>query len=472
MFKKVSGGERLRIPHADYNAMIDAAKAHLFTKNGALPDDVPPDSLDGVILVKNTLTRGLPRGSILGLNGSIANPNYDAQQRLEFINSVALKGELPSSTTSGRFCVLQTDASAGEIVPAMVSGVTLVRLSVTATTDSFAEVDTAAADPTKWLKTGSSGSAQILYVYEQTGEQWGVVRLSNRPIVSSLVRFELTSPLSLGSNASAKLLQPSAIGTGIWEAVTPQVDIRVYDAYDPDGMWAAPSGSWGLATPREQEYSAGVAAYDIVWMEQSAGAIQFTSLQHMGATFANQMNVTVNWYDHQGINPGETIYVRDPQGQFPDVHQGAKGTAIYDYHSGYYRVVSCQRVAKLATITLNAPYLPGEDPTDFTDFAVIPVGNNVGAPPTTPTTVSNPRHAGITGNTFVLVRINNTMPNPSWMVIDATKHLFEHFFDFQVNEANKTLEFKREKFYAEKGHEETPDWEEYYGPGTDCGETP
>jgi hypothetical protein len=470
--RKISRGESVPIAAADYNRWQDAGRAVAMSRFDQPGSLALPDSNEGIILVKNGLTRDLRRYSILGLNGSIPSPVYDAQQLANFQNQVALRGELPSSTTSGRFCVLQTDARAGEIVPAMVSGVTPVRLSVTATTDQFAEVDTAAADPTKWLKTGSSGSAQILYVYEQTGEQWGVVRLSNRPVVSGLVRFELTSPLALGSNAPAKLLQPSAIGTGIWEAVSPQVNIRVYDPYDPDGMWAAPSGSWGLATPREQDYSAGVAAYDIVWMEQNAGAIQFTSLQYMGATFANQMNVTVNWYDHQGINPGETIYVRDPQGQFPDVHQGAKGTAIYDYHSGFYRVVSCQRVAKLATITLNAPYLPGEDPTDFTGFAVIPVGNNVGAPPTTPTTVSNPRHAGITGNTFVLVRINNTMPNPSWMVIDATKHLFEHFFDFQVNEANKTLEFKREKFYAEKGHEETPDWEEYYGPGTNCGETP
>lgn len=185
--RKLGVGDRVQIAAKDYNRWQDAGMAHAFARFNQNDGRLTPDAQEGIILVKNTTALSLPRFSILGLNGSVYDPNYSEQQRAEFKNQIALKGTMPSSTYAGKFCVLQNDALPGEVVPAMVSGVTPCLLKVGNTSDSYADVETdaAIADRTRYLKTGASGAAQILFKpADITGEQPGVVRLSNKAIVS------------------------------------------------------------------------------------------------------------------------------------------------------------------------------------------------------------------------------------------------------------------------------------------------
>jgi len=184
--RKLSRGEAVQIAAKDYNRWQDAGLANALSKLNQSTGLALPDSQEGIILIKNGTGRDLPRYSVLGIRGTIPDPRYSTQQSIEFQNAVQLRGEVPSSTTSGRFCVLQVDARAGEVVPAMVSGVTPVRLRIETITDEFAEIETTSTyDKTAWLKSGSTGSAQILYQPEVLGPQWGVVRLSNRPPTST-----------------------------------------------------------------------------------------------------------------------------------------------------------------------------------------------------------------------------------------------------------------------------------------------
>lgn len=182
MVRKLSRGQQVKIAAKDYNRWQDAGLSHAMAKLNQQELPVAPDSLEGVILVKNTTAMHLPRFSVLGLNGSIYDPNYDTQARTEFKNQIALKGEMPSTTTAGKFCVLQNDAVPGEVVAAIVSGVTPCLLKVGTTADTHADVEIdPTVDCTRYLKAGNSGSAQILFKPAGLlGEQLGVVRISNQ----------------------------------------------------------------------------------------------------------------------------------------------------------------------------------------------------------------------------------------------------------------------------------------------------
>jgi hypothetical protein len=178
--RKFAGGEGFKVRHADHNAWQDAGDHHGATFGGSAGSLEMPDEQTGVILVKNITGRDLPRYSILTLYGSIYDPTFGSHLQ-DFKNQIALKGIEPTSAITGRFCVLQMDAPNNAIVPAMVSGVTPCKVKIESLTDEFCEIETSTSvDRTKYLKSGGSGSAQIMFVPTALGEQWGVVRLGNR----------------------------------------------------------------------------------------------------------------------------------------------------------------------------------------------------------------------------------------------------------------------------------------------------
>lgn len=648
--RKLSQGEPVKIAADDYNRWQEAGRAHAMSRLNQSQQIVAPDSQEGIVLVKNTLSRAMPRFSVLGLRGSTYNPLYSDQQLTEFKNQIALHGETPSSITSGRFCVLQNDAQPGEVVAGMVSGVTPCRIKVESLTDEFAEIETTTTvDQTRYLKSGSSGSAQILFRPEYTGEQWGVVRLGNRPAgdteivqvvhpgettgevvlanasgvhpgyiatadeitlnrgdavwilfvdqfdtddgltpavneeyygparrsgeytvsddtrplyvfhrgnvvdivqvyhssesqyevvaanadnvhpgkvkrvvegamttpgdcwilfvnkfgtlagdvpvvneeyygparlsgsftsgavelplyvvrygieTEEVTRFELTSTLALSGDAEAILLDDDG---GDW--TDGATAIQVYDLHTAEGMWAGATGYRGWAIKIEGTHASGRQRYGIIWMEQIAQSIQFTSTEYMGASTAGRMAVTVNWYDHQGKDPGSVI-VRDPQGQFPDVHTGAKGTAVYDYHNGYYRVVSCQRVALFADAVLSAVSCGSS--MSISSFSIRSTGDYVGSPPTTPTTPLNTcGHAGQSGDTVLLRRVNNTLPNPTWEVVDIVKHVVPVITNLRLT--GLTLQYQTTDVFVERCSVEPNEWITWHTASAECqGET-
>jgi len=193
--RKFGGGEPLKVHHTDHNRWQDAGDHHGATFGGNTGTPLEPDEQTGVIMVKNTTGRNLPRFSVLTLYGSLTDPTYGSQLT-DFKNQIVLKGIEPTSTIAGRFCVTQADAADGETVAAIVSGLTPCLIKVESLTDEFADIETDNdIDQTRYLKSGSSGSAQIMFVPTATGEQWGVVRLGNRVVSSGLKIVEASSTL-------------------------------------------------------------------------------------------------------------------------------------------------------------------------------------------------------------------------------------------------------------------------------------
>jgi hypothetical protein len=216
--RKFSGGEPFRVNHQDHNRWQEAGEYVANRQNGEGGSIELPDEQTGIILVKNTTALDLPRFSVLGLEGSVHDPNYDPQQLQNFKNQIVLRGVMPGSDTEGKFCVLVVDARAGEVVPAMVSGATAVRLDVSDADDTHADVetDTGVANRTRYLKTGTSGAAQIIYVYEQEGEQWGVVRLSNKPTGGAQIKVVRYGwlPAAYGGSSTLGIGGAAAIANG------------------------------------------------------------------------------------------------------------------------------------------------------------------------------------------------------------------------------------------------------------------
>lgn len=255
---------------------------------------------------------------------------------------------------------------------------------------------------------------RVVCAFHRQTSRWIIINGAGQ----GMVHFELTGTLALSGDAAAIILEDDGAD---WADTA--IEIQVYDWYAAEGMWAGIAGYRGLAVYREGTHASGRPKYDIIWMEQIAQTIQYTSTEYMGYTTAGRMAVTVNWFDHQGKDPGSSVIVRDPQGQFPDVHSGAKGTAVYDYHNGYYRVISSQRVAIFGEAYLNGAAC---DSMIIDNFSIKPCGDHVGSPPTAPTNPLNPAvHRGLDNDIVQLRRINNTMPQPTWEVTDVAGHSYD-----------------------------------------------
>jgi len=112
----------------------------------------------GIVLVKNVSGVDLDRFCVVGLGDPIIGP---AVNLTEYYNEVTFKGHIPTEALHlGKFAILQEPCANGKIVPAVVSGVTPVRLARYDATHECADVFD--GDPNQLL-ADRCGSAQILW---------------------------------------------------------------------------------------------------------------------------------------------------------------------------------------------------------------------------------------------------------------------------------------------------------------------
>jgi hypothetical protein len=169
--KPVSPGQPIVLSAGDHNAMLDAARAHRARQQ--LTADEPAAKLQsGIILVKNASGSDRSFLDVLAIDVPLILPTDSLN---EWRSRVALSCISPGSTHAGRYVVLQEPIPAGKMGRAMVIGVTPVNLDVTADTDRFAEVVTGVSAS---LKTGTTGSARILWKESGTGAKRGIVMLT------------------------------------------------------------------------------------------------------------------------------------------------------------------------------------------------------------------------------------------------------------------------------------------------------
>jgi len=303
--------------------------------------------------------------------------------------------------------------------------------------------------PARYSGTYTVGETTLDLLVVRRGYQWA----------EDLIHFELLAELVLAGHAAAKLLEWN--GTA-W--VDSGEEIEVYDWYDSPGMWNGYTGYRGWAKYRDQVYTDPGEdaedpeddeernAADIVWMERPAQQIRFTTTGYMTA---GAITATVDYFDHQGRDPGNSVTVYDPGGLFPDVASGAKGLAYYNNKAKRYEIHEAHRVAKFATATLveNTCGTNGE----ISGFTIIAEqGEFILAPPTAPTSFTGGIIHGLAGDTVTLVRTNNAMPEPAWRAIRVTKHEVSVLVDVQIT--GLELQKKHGSFFVELCETEEEDW--------------
>ncbi len=181
----VQRGQPLKIGASDWNAMVDAARAHL---QDQLSRDAPGGATaggrqTGIVLVRNDSGADQGRFAALGVDGPIILPGDNAD---EFKRQVALKGVMPTIDHVGKFIVLDEPLKTGAIGRAYIDGVCPASVDIVNEADRFADV----VPDTTTLRSGPTGAAEILWAEAGTGTKWTIIRLGNAPQTLTRVRVK------------------------------------------------------------------------------------------------------------------------------------------------------------------------------------------------------------------------------------------------------------------------------------------
>jgi hypothetical protein len=168
--KKVRRGDKVSIPAATWNNIVDATKAWKRQQyspiRGAMNDGDISDLLksNSTVLVKNSTDYDIPTSyQVMRLDAAIAETNPDPHT---INNRIAFLGEIPANTDNA-VCILQSPLAIGDIGTAVVSGVTVCKVKMI-------DEDHEWANPTPsemgWLTSAATGQIRILDTFE-TGDE-------------------------------------------------------------------------------------------------------------------------------------------------------------------------------------------------------------------------------------------------------------------------------------------------------------
>jgi hypothetical protein len=174
-FRKVRPGEPLAIPAAAYNAFVDAARESQTRRLAQEQGSQPAGRQTGIVFVRNDGGEDRERFDVLGIEEPVFTPADDEDT---FKNQVALAGVVPTAEDhTGKLVILLEPIAAGAVGRACIAGVCPAWLYVADEGHTFADVYDGDAT---MLRSGPTGSAQIIWKEEGTGPLWAVVRIGNQ----------------------------------------------------------------------------------------------------------------------------------------------------------------------------------------------------------------------------------------------------------------------------------------------------
>ena len=173
-FERATPGKALAIPAAAWNACLDAADAH---KRGEMPPfaSTPKQFRQAdIVLVKNASGSNVSRFHVLGISGVIFTPTASLRA---FQDQVTFTGVTPTDADhKGKFVICLDAIKSGQVGRAWIAGVAQVQVDITDAAHTFCDVKE--SDRAK-LKSGSTGSARILWKESGTGTKWCAVRMGD-----------------------------------------------------------------------------------------------------------------------------------------------------------------------------------------------------------------------------------------------------------------------------------------------------
>jgi len=171
--RKVTAGQKLRIPVDTWNTLIDAAQDYQRRSLHRGSASARELRSTGIVLVKNTSGQDCFRYDILGLDDATVIIDPETSER-EFCQRIVLPAVTPADQHKDSFCILQEPIKAGKFGQAMLLGVTQCWVDVKAASDTRAEP---AADTVGNLVSAASGIARIIWKQAGTGIKLAIVRL-------------------------------------------------------------------------------------------------------------------------------------------------------------------------------------------------------------------------------------------------------------------------------------------------------
>jgi hypothetical protein len=131
------------------------------------------------ILIKNTTSSDIAAFGVLALDQPVIDFTTTANASERF-NGIRFKGIAPSTSTPhyGKFCVLQEPAlKTNGFARAIVSGLTLAKVSITDSDDGAAEITNS---ETGFLTTSAWGTARVVWKQSGTGSgKWALLDLGD-----------------------------------------------------------------------------------------------------------------------------------------------------------------------------------------------------------------------------------------------------------------------------------------------------
>ena len=173
---KVTSGQPLSIPAADYNAMIDAAIAH--RGRSAPTATTAPDKhrRPGTISIENKTSAALEIGEICAIGDPIFDPAGDS-----FFSAIAFECIDVTDEDCGRWCVVLEPIPVDKIGAAVADGVALARVVIQDEEHLAADINPEpGSGEGPILSSCAAGSAAILWredVASVPEEVWALVRI-------------------------------------------------------------------------------------------------------------------------------------------------------------------------------------------------------------------------------------------------------------------------------------------------------
>lgn len=167
--RRVQRGERVKFSTRDHNALVEAARKANAQRFALERHHQPARPNATTVLVRNETGNALDRFSVLAIDGMLVELG-------ETMGEPCVSGRKPTKDLRD-FVVLQEPLAPGAIGPAVVIGVTAVKVySEDGEKPAFAD---APEDATGYLVGSRKGPARVIYREEGEGDQWALVALGS-----------------------------------------------------------------------------------------------------------------------------------------------------------------------------------------------------------------------------------------------------------------------------------------------------
>ncbi len=182
--KKVKAGDSFKPEAKTWNSFIDAALYAKQRQVGMTVKTPSRDTKSGLVLVRNATGQELSQFAAVSLGDLLITPT---DNEADFRNNIPVfEAELVTSENNEKpYGILQKPLQQNECGPAMLAGITPVKVVIDDESHEFAKPDE------NGLKSSNKGLARILWKESDTGEKWAVIHLGGAAASACRGPFEV-----------------------------------------------------------------------------------------------------------------------------------------------------------------------------------------------------------------------------------------------------------------------------------------